>query len=333
MKGRALSSLLALAVTGVVLASTGTAQPAERFRVGIVIGSTGVKYPIGGLMRDGLERAVRELGVEGTVLTSGAREGSLPTFLSLARKRYDLVIGFESEFRAIDEAAQRFPKVRFVLVSIPHEALPHRPKNVSAVVFAEQEVGYLAGYLAALMEKRRPGKDVISSVGGFKYASVDRFVAGYQAGAKKASPGVTLLNAYANEFLDQAKCRRAALAQIAKGSGVVFPVAGDCGFGALEAAKEKGVFGIGVDIDQSSLGPHILTSAVKRFDSAVFEAIKEAKSGRFEGGRTKVLRLRDGALGLGKISPKVPPALVARVERIKRQIVSGKIRNIPTTVR
>jgi len=217
---------------------------------------------------------------------------------------------------------------------LPLEALSRtKLKNVSAVLFAEQEVGYLAGYLAALMEQRRPGKDVISSVGGFKgFPAVDHFIAGYEAGARRASPGIRTLHAFTFDFLDRAKCRRAALAQIAKGSGVVFNVAGDCGFGALEVAKKERVWGIGVDIDQSSLGPHILTSAVKRFDVAVFEAIREAKKGRFEGGRTKILRLRDGALGLGKISPKVPRALVARVERIRRQIVSGNIQNIPATV-
>ena len=88
-----------------------------------------------------------------------------------------------------------------------------------------------------------------------------------------------------------------------------------------------------MDVDQSSLGPHILTSAVKRFDAAVLETVRAAKAGRFLGGRTTVLRLRDRAVALGRISPKVPRSFVSQVERIRRQIVAGTIRGIPTEVR
>ena len=324
-----------LCVLAAALALGGAAPAAQHktFRVGLVTEPQGVNVPIYRLMRDGLEHAVRELGVQGKVLTPSPREGYLPSFLSLARQNYDLVIApAGTQIQALDAAAQRFPRTHFVLLDNPHEALPHRPKNVTAVAFAEQEVGYLTGYLAALMENRRPGKHVISSVGGFKYPPVNRFIAGYQAGARRADPRITTLNSYTFDFLDRAKCRQAALAQIAKGSGVVFQVAGARGLGALEAAKEKGVWGIGVDIDQSSLGKHILTSARKRLDVAVFDAVREATRGRFGGGRTKILRLRDRALDLGRISAKVPRSFVARIERIRRQIVSGGI-VVPTTVR
>jgi basic membrane protein A len=327
--------VLPLCVLAAALALAGAAPAAqeETFRVGLVTEPQGVNVPIYRLMRDGLERAVRELGVQGRVLTPSPREGYLPSFLSFARQNYDLVIApAGTQIQALDAAARRFPQIHFVLLDNPHTALSHRPKNVAAVVFAEQEIGYLTGYLAALMESRGPGKHVISSVGGFKYAPVDRFIAGYQAGARKADPQITTLNAYAFDFLDRAKCRQAALAQIAKGSGVVFQVAGACGLGALEAAKANGVWGIGVDIDQSFLGKHILTSATKRFDVAVFDLIREARRGRFEGGRTKILRLRDGALDLGRISAEVPRSFVARIERVRRQIVSGRI-GVPRTIR
>src|SRR5207245_782235 len=110
------------------------------------------------------------------------------------------------------------------------------------------------GYLAALMEKRRPGKDVIGSVGGYKIPTVDAYIAGYQAGARKADPRITMLNGYADSFVNPAKCGAVALDQIARGAGVVFQVASACGLGALDAARDRGVWGIGVDIDQSSLG-------------------------------------------------------------------------------
>ena len=99
-------------------------------------------------------------------------------------------------------------------------------------------------------------KNTISSVGGIKIPPVDRFIAGYQAGAKAVIPDIQTLNGYSNDFVDQAKCKELAADQIAKGSDVVFQVAGGCGLGALEAAAEGNVWGIGVDKDQSAEGPH-----------------------------------------------------------------------------
>ena len=107
-----------------------------------------------------------------------------------------------------------------------------------------------------------------------KEPPVDRFIAGYQAGAEGAMPGIKVLNGYSQDWDDVAKCKEVALDQIARGSKIVFQVAGGCGLGALDAAKEKSVYGIGVDADQSFLGAHVLTSAQKRVDSAVFLTIE-----------------------------------------------------------
>src|SRR5207302_9155285 len=131
-----------------------------------------------------------------------------------------------------------------------------------------------------------------------------------------AFPKVQPVNGYAQSFDDQAKCKEVALNQIGRGSVVVFQVAGNCGLGALDAAKEQHVWGIGVDADQSFLGPHILTSATKKVDRAVFLAIKSVKDGKFHGGDA-VYGLREGGVGLGKVSPKVPRSEVAAVKRIE----------------
>ena len=143
---------------------------------------------------------------------------------------------------------------------------------------------------------------MVSTVGGQKIPPVDHYIAGFQAGAKKAFPGVETLNGYSQDFVDQAKCKEIALDQIAQGSKVVFQVAGQCGLGALDAAKEKGVQGIGVDNDQSFLGDHILTSALKKVDEAVFESIKRAQEGTFKGGTDVVATVENGGVGIGKIS-------------------------------
>jgi basic membrane protein A and related proteins len=280
----------------------------------------------------GLQRAGRELGVQTQVFQAKSPQDYVPNLSTFARQGYDLTIGVGfTEADAIATAAKSFPNSNFAIVDVDQTTEPGKPKNLLGLLFKEQETGYLVGYLAGLEEKRRPGPDVIGSVGGQKQPPVDRFIAGYQAGAKAADPGIKTLNAYSQDFSDQAKCKQVALNQIEQGAGVIFQVAGGCGLGALDAAKEKGVWGIGVDSDQSFLGPHILTSAVKRVDTAVFDAIKLAVDGKFKGGNI-TFGLKDDGVAIGKISPKVPQADVAKVEQIRKDIISGKINNIPTEV-
>ena len=192
-------------------------------------------------------------------------------------------------------------------------------------MFSEEQAGYLAGHLAALVLRLSPGEEVVSSVGGQRVPSVERWIAGYQAGARGANPRVTTLNSYTDDFVDPAKGRSVALSQIAKGSRVVFQVAGACGLGVLEAASERGIWGIGVDVDQSHLGQHILTSAVKRMDVAVFNTIEELARGTLETGRTSRFSLRNRGVGLGAISVRVPRSLKAEIEDVRAAIVAGKI--------
>ena len=141
------------------------------------------------------------------------------------------------------------------------------------------------------------------------------------------------MNGYSQDFNAESKCKELALNQIAAGSDVVFQVAGGCGLGALDAAKTKNVWGIGVDADQGFLGPHILTSALKGVDTAVFLSIKDAKDGHFKGGQDAVYGLEQNGVGLGKFSPKAPKGIEAKLLMIEQQIIDGKIANIPTILK
>lgn len=281
----------------------------------------------------GLLRAQRELGIEQRVYQAKSTQEYVPNLSTFARQGYDLTIGVGfTEATAIDTVATNFPNSNFAIVDVDQTEEPHKPSNLLGLLFKEQETGYLVGYLAGLEEKRRPGKDAIGSVGGQKQPPVDRFIAGYQAGARAADPGIVTLNNYSEDFSDQAKCKQIALNQIEQGAGAIFQVAGGCGLGALDAAKEKGVWGIGVDADQLFLGPHMLTSAVKRVDTAVFDAIKLVADGKFKGGNI-TFGLKDNGVGIGKISSKVPQSEVAKVMQIRADIIAGKIKNIPTEVK
>jgi basic membrane protein A len=340
------SALLALAVLALAAcggdgggeqAASGTSETSGQqpaLRVGLVtdVGQLNDRG-FNQLAFQGLQRAEKELGVEGRVLESNSDAEYVPNHSSLAEQGYDVVIGVGfAQGEAVAAVAKQFPDTKFIIIDVDQGDLPGKPANVVGLLFKEQEVGYLAGYLAALTVKRDPGPDVVSSVGGMKEPPVDRFIAGYQEGAKAALPGVTVLNGYSQDWDDLAKCKEVALDQIAKRSQIVFQVAGGCGLGALDAAKEKGVWGIGVDADQSFLGPHVLTSAVKRVDQAVFRTIQSAIDGSWQGGGNRVFGLADDGVGLGKISPQVPQEDRDAVDAVRQKIVSGEIADIPTTV-
>ncbi len=329
------AAAVAVAVSGAVWWSGGgqAATGASPLKIGMVTDVSGVNdRGFNHLAYMGMQQAKSRLGVSIGVAESRAPADYIPNLASYARQGYDLVIGVGyTESAAMGAVAKRFPETHFAIVDVANGDLAGHPTNVLGLLFREEQVGYLAGYLAGLEAKRLPGKDVVSSVAGEKQPPVDRFIAGYQAGAKKADPRVTPVNGYSQDFSDPAKCKAIALNQIAAGSVAVFTVAGRCGLGGLDAARERNVWGIGVDADQSFLGPHILTSATKKVDRAVFLVIKSLQQGRFHGGNAVYGLAQDG-VGLGKISLRVPRSEVAAVNRVQAQILAGKIRP-PKTLR
>jgi basic membrane protein A len=275
----------------------------------------------------GLVRAGNELGVETRVIESRSAADYVPNMSTLARQGFDLIIGVGfAQGDAIARVAKTFPDTKFVIVDVDQSTLPGAPDNVVGMLFREEQVGYLAGYLAGLQLLRDAGEEaVVSSVGGFKEPPVDRFIAGYQAGAKDAAAGVEALNGYSQDWDDQAKCKELALNQIQRGSKVVFQVAGGCGLGALDAAREREVWGIGVDADQSFLGPHILTSALKKVDEGVFRVIQSVQEDTWQGGQNLTFGLAEDGVGLGTISPRVSQQDRRQVERIAQEIADGNI--------
>ena len=285
------------------------------------------------LAYQGLQRAEKQLGVRGDVYQSASAQDYVPNLSTAARRKADLVVavGFD-QAAAVAKVAKEFPDTHFAIIDVDQRDLAGKPKNVEGLIFREQEVGYLAGYLAGLQELKTGGKNTIGSVGGEKQPPVDRYIAGYEAGARKADPTVKLLNAYSQDWVDQAKCKNAALSQIAAGATIIFQVAGGCGLGVLDAAKERNVWGIGVDADQSYLGPQVLTSAEKRVDTSVYSTIQQVLADKFAGGTNAVFSLANNGVGLGKISSKVPKSDVAAVQKIRNEIASGKLSGIPTTV-
>jgi basic membrane protein A and related proteins len=283
--------------------STAAAPAKKSIKVGLVTDIGGLNdRSFNTLANKGLEDAKSQLGIDGRVLTSKSNADYVPNLSTLAQQKYDLVIGVGFLMAdAVDTVAKKFPNTKFAIIDVDATGLKGKPANVEGLLFKEQQSGYLAGYLAGQYAKDN-NITTISSVGGQKIPPVDHYIAGYQAGAKAADPSIKTLNAYSQDFVDQAKCKEIALSQIARGSGVVFQVAGQCGLGALDAAKEKGKQGIGVDADQAYLGSHILTSAIKKVDVAVTDTIKQVQDDKFTGGANTTFEVKNQGAGIGKVS-------------------------------
>jgi basic membrane protein A len=312
-----------------------TTAEAEPVRVGLVTDIGGLNdRGFNSLANQGLERAASELGAEIRVLESTSDADYIPNLSTLAEEGYDLIVsvGFLMG-EATHQAAEAFPDTNFAIIDFAYggdgceETNSCELPNLQGLLFKEQETGYLAGYLAGLVTE----SNTISSVGGIKIPPVDRFIAGYQAGAAASNPDIETLNGYSEDFVDQAKCKELALDQIAEGSDVVFQVAGGCGLGALDAAAEEGVWGIGVDADQAFLGEHVLTSALKRVDEAVFQTIQAQSDGSFTGGSVTLFGLAEEGVGLGEFSPNAPQEAIDEALAQIPAIVDGSI-TVPDTL-
>jgi basic membrane protein A and related proteins len=310
-----------------------TEAPAgKKIRVGLVTDIGGLNdRSFNALANKGLNDAKSQLGAEGRVITSDSNSDYVPNLSTLAQQKYDLVIGVGFLMaEAVNTVAKKFPDTKFAVIDVSQASLKDKPTNVEGLLFAEQQAGYLAGYLAGDYAKEN-NIDTISSVGGQKIPPVDHYIAGYQAGAKAANPEIKTLNAYSQDFVDQAKCKEIALDQIERGSGVVFQVAGQCGLGALDAAKQESKQGIGVDADQAYLGEHVLTSATKKVDVAVLDTVKSVQDDKFDAGTDQLFELKNDGVGIGKISA-AGASLESKLDPIKQQIIDGEI-DAPDTVK
>jgi basic membrane protein A and related proteins len=310
-----------------------TEAPAgKKIRVGLVTDIGGLNdRSFNALANKGLNDAKSQLGVEGRVITSDSNSDYVPNLSTLAQQKYDLVIGVGFLMaEAVNTVATKFPDTKFAVIDVSQASLKDKPTNVEGLLFAEQQAGYLAGYLAGDYAKEN-NIDTISSVGGQKIPPVDHYIAGYRAGAKAANPEIKTLNGYSQDFVDQAKCKEIALDQIERGSGVVFQVAGQCGLGALDAAKQESKQGIGVDADQAYLGEHVLTSATKKVDVAVLDTVKSVQDDKFDAGTDQLFELKNDGVGIGKISA-AGASLESKLDPIKQQIIDGEI-DVPDTVK
>ena len=335
-----LAALMAFTALAVVLAGSVSAKPKAAkatFQAALVsdVGRFNDKS-FNQSQLAGLNRAKKVLKIKVLPIQSNSTGEYVPNLTTAVRKGSNIVLaaGFLLASSVKDVAAQ-FPKTHFTITddfvsSSVGDFKGADVHNIEGLTYATQENSYLIGCMAAMVAKSKYGSATIGVVGGLKIPPVDTFLAGYRAGAKKCVPSTVVKIGYSQDFVKQDLCKNVAEDEIAGGAKIIFGVAGLCGLGALSAAKDHGLFAIGVDIDQSFLGPHILTSAVKRVDNGIFSAIKTAKAGKFKGGSNLVFNLKNNGVALGKLSPrltgKLKTQVLAKVATLRKQIISGKIK-------
>jgi basic membrane protein A and related proteins len=330
-----IGAVLALAaLSALAISSAGTAKSQQSFKMAI---STDIgklqDRSFNQLANTGRIKVGKELGIQTRVYVTKSEAQRIPNLVAAGRAGHNLIFGVGFlNYTAVNAVAPRFPKLQFAGIDQPYALYSKKPKNAAGVVFAEHEAGFLVGYLTGLTVKRQGGPQIISAVGANNVPAIVKFISGYIQGAKKANPGIKVIANYANDptFSDQAKCKETALGQIQQGTKAIFQVAGGCGLGALDAAKEAGIWGIGVDADQLYLGSFMLTSALKRVDVAVSDLTKLANAGNLAMQRDYAYSLKNNGVGLGSVNPKVPKSDVAKTRAIGKLIGQGKIKVKPT---
>lgn len=288
------------------------------------------------LSYSGYKKAMNEFGYKEKVIQTQSQNDYVQNLTSAAQSA-DLVIavGFLMD-TPLDQVAKQFPTKKFAIVdgcAVPAgksdcETLP----NVAPLFFKEQEAGCLVGAIAGQMEldgkSKVPnllGKNTIAAVGGLSIPPVNHYIAGYKYCAQKVDPSVNVLVNYSQSFNDTAKCKDIATSQINQHQAdIIFQVAGGCGIGALDAAFQNHVYGIGVDSDQGYIHPNIITSAEKRVDNAVYLTIKDFQNNKFNN-QPPTFNLAVDGVGYAAVSKDVPADAKAKADDFASQIKAGNL--------
>ncbi len=280
---------------------------------------------------EGALKAAEEHGIEVKVLQSRSAVEYEDNIRRLAEQGCPLIVAVGSvRGAAAERLAARYPNTHFVIVD--HEPLPEST-NVTGLVFAEDQAGFLAGALAGLVTE----KGIVGFIGGVEAPPVLRFQRGFEHGVAHANRQARVLVRYTNSFDDPQSGEQAAQALLEEGADVIFAAAGAAGAAAIRVAAREGAWVIGVDQDQwvTTFGEgkvpgsdRVLTSAVKRVDRAVYEALTRALGGKLAAGTLR-FDLRDEGVGLApyhEADVAIPSEVKGKIEEIAHGLRTGRIR-------
>jgi basic membrane protein A len=286
----------------------------------------GMSTDVGGLNDESFNAAayagLKKMEAEGATIKaveSKRNEDYETNFRNLMDQKFDLVwgIGFLMQ-DAVTKMAKENANQKFGII----DAVVTAP-NVASITFKEEEGSFLMGVIAAKTTKTKK----VGFVGGMDFDVIHHFDYGFQAGVKATDPTVQVIRVYSGSFTDSAKGKDIALNMISQGADVVFHAAGGTGAGVIEAAASKKVYAIGVDSDQNKLAPEwVISSMVKKVDEAVYSVSKQTQAGKFPGGQTVALGLKENAVGYAPktLWDKMPAGTKDLVEKWADAIKGGK---------
>lgn len=322
-------SLLLLVSLLTTACGSGTSTPAvsqgaEKLKIGVVLDTGGENdKSFNEYTLQGAREAAQAAGLDFSYIASAGNSDYEKNIETQISEGADLVItvGFLMG-DATAAVAKKYPDIKFAIIDYAYasedgvDPYTTNLKNVTSLMFAEDQAGYLAGVLAGCVSET--GK--VATVSGMEIPPVQRFVVGFQTGAKSVNPQIVTLNQYIPDFNDPATGKTVGQSFISQGADVIFAVGGNTGNGGLLAAKEAGKKAIGVDVDQYLTYPEVkdalLTSATKRMDVATQTAVKEFASGQLKPG-IELATVATGGVGLAPYhdwESKVSQACKAKVD-------------------
>jgi basic membrane protein A and related proteins len=291
---------------------------------------------------EGVLMAERELGVTPRILESQQQADYERNINAFIEEGCDIIItvGFLLG-EATEVAARANPDQNFTIVDFAYD--PTIP-NVLGLVFATEEAGFLAGYLAAGVTQT----EIVGTFGGIQIPPVTVFMDGYALGVQEYNrrhgtnvevlgwDPATQSGLFVGNFESLDDGRTMGETLIAEGADVIMPVAGPVGLGTAGAAQAHGnVWIIGVDTDWTVSSPEytnvMLTSVLKKMDIAVFEAIEMIVNGDFAGG-VFVGTLENDGVGIAPfhdLSNLVSAELAAEIEEIRQALIAGELSAVP----
>lgn len=271
---------------------------------------------------EGANRLAAEFPIQVTQIECGNENHTAQ--MKNAADKNDVVVCVGWEFYEIADVAPAYPDVKFIWIdNETEEPIP----NVLNITYAQNEGSFLAGYIAAAMSKT----GVVGAVGGEDQPVINDFIVGYKQGAAAYDPKVKVVTNYANSYDDPAKGKECALALADQKADVIFQIASAAGDGVFEAAKERGIYAIGVDSDQKYIDPEVIICSMKKeVGNSIYDAVKALLAGdSSKWGSTWVADMSNGYVGIGYgeegSTQQVSDEIKAAVEEMEQKIISGEI--------
>ena len=317
----AIGLLLAASLSAGCAPSLSACGPGD-LRVGMVTDDTGIDGSANALVWQGIERADRELSVCAQFIESRSEEDYRKNITALAEERFDLIVAPSPALAgAIQELAGHYPGIQFLLV----DGILEQPSaNVFGIIYRVDQAAFPAGYLAAAWaDFENPADPWVGYVASRQNPSAEQYVAAFEAGVKYynaqrgRSVGFRGVYLETSETLDS---QEQANALIDLGIDVILEVDSATAGGALTMAKGRGKWGVGSDLDRYETLPDardiLLTSAVKRLDSAVYSFLVHRAQSGAGAGMVLVGTLENGGVGLAPYHDTEKQILAATKQQV-----------------